>query len=609
MISYRVKARERMKPRAIARVMEIEVDRRVRIPRYGSCGRGRATIAAGHPRDLHENLSTPPRTIKLSGPKESDVPKTAEIIAQALKEEGVRYAFGIPGGEVLELLEAFRRAGIKFVLTKQELGAGFMADAAFQLTGNPGVLVATLGPGITNTATAVAQALLDRSAMLVVTGEIANSLKAVYTHQIIDQESLLRPIVKWSTTIAARGAFGQVRKGIAIARAPMPGPVHFNLPTDVAGAEQDAGRRFAPGRIAASPTASDLSEVASWLKKARRPLAFAGVGAQLDGASEPLRKFIEKWRVPFIATYKAKGVVPEDHPLCIGATGLSPVVDGIHMAHVREADLIFTIGFDPVELRSDWMTPWDERKRTVGIDLVPNTHHVFRCAFEYAGSIAGALGVLAAAAPAKAPKRWSLNDLDRYRTMIREAIAHKPARGIGPYQVASALRDVMPRDTIATIDTGSHRILINHVWRAYEPRRLLQSNGLGSMGYALPAAISAKLRFPKRPVLAMMGEAGLDMVIGEMALLDEHKLPIIIVVFRDDTLSLIKLKQERMKLPETGVATGSPDYALLAKAYGGNGVVVQSVPDLRKAAQAALRSPRFTLIEARIDPAEYRIQM
>ncbi len=537
------------------------------------------------------------------------MPKTAEIIAQALSREGVRHAFGIPGGEVLELLEAFRAANIKFVLTKQELGAGFMADASCQLTGCPGVLVATLGPGITNTATAVAQALLDRSAMLVVTGEIAASLKPVYTHQIIDQESLLRPIVKWSSTIAAQGAFEQVQKGIAVARAPMPGPVHFNLPTDVAPAQQREGARFAAQRIATLPAVQDLSAAISWLRSAERPLALVGIGVQLDRAEGELRSFLEKWRIPFISTYKAKGVVSEDHALCAGATGLSPVVDRIHMAHVRDADLIFAIGFDPVELRSDWIAPWDEKKRTIGIDLVPNTHHVFRTALEYSGSIAGCLRVLNAVAPAKTPRRWSNADLDRYRATIQKAIAHRPARGIGPYQVAVTLREALPRETIATIDTGSHRILINHVWQSYEPRRLLQSNGLGSMGYALPAAIAAKLSFRRRPVVAMMGEAGLDMVIGEMALLEEHKLPIIVVVFRDDTLSLIKLKQERMKLPETGVATGSPDYALLARAYGGNGVVVQSVVELRKAAQAALKSPRFTLIDARINPAEYRKQM
>jgi acetolactate synthase-1/2/3 large subunit len=537
------------------------------------------------------------------------MPKTAEIIAQALKEEGVKYAFGIPGGEVLELLEAFRKAGIKFVLTKQELGAGFMADAGYQLTGAPGVLVATLGPGITNTATAVAQALLDRSAITVITGEIATSLKAVYTHQIIDQESLLRPIVKWSATIAPKGAYEQVRKGIAIAKAAMPGPVHFNVPTDVAGAEQAAGRRFAPRQVTTLPAAHDLATAVAWLKDAKKPLAFIGVGAQLDGAQAALKRFLEKWRLPFITTYKAKGVIPEDHALAIGGTGLSPVVDRIHMANVHNADLILTIGFDPVELRSEWTAPWDEKKRSINIDLVPNTHHVFRSSIEYAGSIDGALRVLAGAAPARAPARWPDAELEQYRAVIRKAIAHRPARGIGPYQVAAALREVFPRETIATIDTGSHRILINHVWQSYEPRRLLQSNGLGSMGYALPAAIAAKLMFRKRPVLAMMGEAGLDMVIGEMSLLDEHKLPIVMVVFRDDTLSLIKLKQERMKLPETGVATGSPDYALLAKAYGGNGVVVSSIPALKSAARAALESPRFTLIDARIDPAEYRKQM
>jgi acetolactate synthase-1/2/3 large subunit len=537
------------------------------------------------------------------------VPKTADIIAQALYEDGVRHAFGIPGGEVLELLEAFRKAGIKFVLTKQEMGAGIMAEASYQLTGKPGVLVATLGPGITNTTTAVAQALLDRSALVVITGEIAASLKSIYTHQIIDQDSLLRPLVKWSTAIAAKNAFDQVRKGLAIARAPMPGPVHFNLPTDVAGVEQPDAPRFAPAVVRTLPRREDLAVIESWLKKARKPLALVGVGAQLDDAERELKRFVEAWRIPFITTYKAKGVIAEDHPLCVGATGLSPVVDKIHMAHAREADLILTIGFDPVELRADWIAPWDEKKATVNIDLVPNTHHVYRSAFEYAGSIAGCLQVLAAAVPRRTLARWTGADLERYRKTIQHAITSTPAKGIGPYQVASGLREVFPRDTIATIDTGSHRILINHVWQSYEPRRLLQSNGLGTMGYALPSAIAAKLMFPKRPVLAMMGEAGLDMVIGEMALLAHHKLALTLVVFRDDTLSLIKLKQQRMRLPATGVATGSPDYVMLAEAYGGNGFVVNDGVELRKAARVALNSKRFTLIEARINPAEYQHQM
>lgn len=521
----------------------------------------------------------------------------------------MRYAFGIPGGEVLELLEAFRKVGIRFVLTKQELGAGFMADACYYLTGIPGVLVATLGPGFTNAVTPVAQALLDRSAMIVITGEVATSLKAVYTHQIIDQCEVLRPIVKWSTMIAAHGAFGQVRKGIAIATAPMPGPVHFNLPTDVAALEQAEGRHREPARVDSVPAVQDLGRVFAWLKGARRPLALAGLGVQLDHAEAGLRRLVEKWRVPLITTYKAKGVIPEDHRLCVGAAGLSPVVDQIHTAHVRDADLILAIGFDPVELRSEWIAPWDEKKRVVTIDLVPGTHHVYGSAIECAGGIRGCLQALNAAAPPKPPRRWMDAELDRYRASVVEAIAATARRGIGPYQVATTLRAVLPRDTIAAIDTGSHRILINHVWQAYEPRRMLQSNGLGSMGYALPAAIAAKLLFPKRPVLAMTGEAGLDMVTGELALLAHHRLPVIIVVFRDDTLSLIKLKQERMKLPETGVATGSPDYALLARAYGGSGVAVRSVAELEKAARAALKSPRFTLIEARIDPSEYRKQM
>ncbi len=537
------------------------------------------------------------------------MPKTADIIAHALYDEGVRHAFGIPGGEVLELLEAFRKTGIKFVLTKHEMGAGIMAEASYQLTGRPGVLVATLGPGIANTAVAVAQAMLDRSALIVITGEIAAALKPLYTHQIFDQESLLRPLVKWTTTVAPAHAFEQVRKGLAIARAPMPGPVHFNLPTDVAAAEQTDARKFAPVAVRTLPKRDDRAAIEAWLKKANRPLALVGLGVQVDGAERELRRFLEAWRIPLVTTYKAKGVVPEDHNLSVGATGLSPVVDKIHMAQVREADLVLTIGFDPVELRADWIAPWDERKATVNIDLLPNTHHVFRSAVEYAGSIGGCLQTLTQAAPKRTPSRWLDADLDRYRRTIMHAIESAPVKGMGPYQAACALREVFPRDTIATIDTGAHRILINHVWQAFESRRLLQSNGLGTMGYALPSAIAASLHFPKRPVLAMMGEAGLDMVIGEMALLAHHKLALTIVVFRDDTLSLIKLKQQRMKLTETGVATGSPDYVMIAEAYGGNGFVVNNAAELKKVARVALNSKRFTLIEARINPAEYRSQM
>jgi acetolactate synthase-1/2/3 large subunit len=538
------------------------------------------------------------------------LPKTADIIAQALKAAGVRYAFGIPGGEVLDLLEAFRRAGIRFVLTKQELGAGFMAEASFQLTGKPGVLVATLGPGFTNAVTPVAQALLDRSALIVITGEIATALKPVFTHQVIDQCEVLRPIVKWSTMIAASGASAQVEKGIAIAQTPLPGPVHFNLPTDVATADQPpAGRRFAPAQIPTGPGGANWGKVRAWLERARKPLALVGVGVQLDDAAADLRRFAERWRVPVITTYKAKGIIPEDHRLVLGGTGLSPVVDRIHMEQVRDADLILTIGFDPVELRADWMAPWDAAKRTVNVDLVANTHHVYQCSIDCIGSIAEALRQLSAGAPRGAPRRWPDGELAAHRAAVRKAIAHRPARRLGPFQVVSTLREIFPRNTLATVDTGSHRILINHVWEAYEPRRMLQSNGLGSMGYGLPAAIAAKLIFPRRPVLAMMGEAGLDMVIGELALLAHHKLAVTIVVFRDDTLSLIKLKQERMKLPESGVVTGSPDYAALARAYGGNGHVVRNVEELGKAARAGLKSPRFTLIEARIDPAEYRKQM
>lgn len=552
--------------------------------------------------------AAPPETVK-SVRAAARSSSTAQILAQALRQAGVRYAFGIPGGEVLELLEALRRCGIHFVLTKHELSAGFMAEASYALAGAPGLLVATLGPGCTNAVTPIAQALLDRSALIAVTGEIASALGTAFTHQVLDQQGLLRPVVKWSAVLGARGAAELVRKGIAIATEPMPGPVHFRLPADVAAMRQPFAAAAPVARVLAVPRAAQLGPVRRWLERARRPLAFAGLAVGVERAEPALARFLERWRVPLVTTYKAKGALPEDHALAIGAAGLSPVVDAIHRKELSRADLVLTIGFDPVELRSEWIAPWLPTMRSVNIDLVPNRHGLYASRIECIGPIAATLDALAACAPARAPRRWSARDLAAYRGAVRAAVARRRARRLGPFEVATALRRVFPRETIATVDTGSHRILVNHVWEAYGPRQLLQSNGLGSMGYALPTAVAAKLLFPRRPVLAMTGEAGLDMVIGELVLLAHHRLPVTVVVFRDDVLSLIRLKQERMGLPATGVVTGNADYAAIAAACGGTGVAVDNAADLERAAQAALRAPRFTLIEARIDPAEYRSQM
>jgi acetolactate synthase-1/2/3 large subunit len=530
---------------------------------------------------------------------------TAMILAKHLKEEGIEYAFGIPGGEVLEILESFRKVGIQFVLTKHEMGAGIMADAYYQLTGKPGVLVSTLGPGLTNTVTPVANALLDRSAMIVITGEVSTNLTGVYTHQILEQRDILKPVTKWSTTLSNGSASQGIQKAIDIAKSGYPGPVHINVPTDVAVMKQ----KFIPRRkkeiFPAEPSSETVDAFVKCIRESNKPVVLAGVGIGKDEAPV-LRQFCEKWNVPVLTTYKAKGTVPEDASISFGGTGLSPVVDKQHMTMLQEeADLIITVGFDPVELRSDWNLSW--KTQTLNVDIVPNEYQLIPVDLEYVGNIREFFKKLNEVKDLS-PK-WSEERLLEYKEDLAKKIEPKERVGLSPYDVVNESRRLLPRDAIAIVDTGSHRIMLNHVWKCYEPKELLQSNGLGTMGYALPAAIAAQLIHPDRKVVAFTGDAGLDMIIGEMALLNQYKLPITIVVFRDNLLSLIRVKQERMGYESSGVEFAVPDYGLLAQSYGGKACIVETVEELHTAIKTSDNRDEFTLIEARINPKEYWDQM
>jgi acetolactate synthase-1/2/3 large subunit len=531
--------------------------------------------------------------------------KTALILAKHLKEEGVEYAYGIPGGEVLEIIEAFRQVGIQFILTKHEMGSGFMADADAQVTGKLGVFLSTVGPGLTNTVTPVANAYLDRTPLLVITGEMATSLSGLYTHQVIDQESILKPITKSSVTLNHHSASQVIKKTIDLAKEGIPGPVHLNVPVDIAAKEQTFHPRLERVELTTGPTLSTVETFKSHLEKAQKPVMLIGVGIDHFKHTQAIRKFADAWKIPVITTYKAKGVMPEDHPLSFGGTGLSPVVDKAHIKLLEETDLILTVGFDPVELRADWNLPWEETVTTLNIEETRNVHHLYHIHENYIGDTTQLLNALMEGTKEK----WKMGELEDYKESIQQLVKPQSKEGLNPYDVIASSRKLMPRETYATVDTGSHRILLNHVWESYEPRMLLQSNGLGTMGYGLPAAAGIKVAQPEAPVICFTGDAGIDMISGELQILKSCNLPVIVVVFRDETLSLIKLKQERMQYENNGCDFGSPDYVKLAQAYGGEGVTVRNIEEFEDALEEAQERDRFTIIDAVVNPSEYRKQM
>jgi acetolactate synthase-1/2/3 large subunit len=531
--------------------------------------------------------------------------RAADILARRLHEAGCRFAFGMPGGEVLTLVDALEAAGIRFVLCKHENAAGFMAEGAYHRTGAPGLLVATLGPGAANGINVVANALQDRVPLIVLTGCVDPDEALTYTHQVLDHRALFGPITKATFTLSANGADIIADKALAIATADRPGPVHIDIPISVADEipAQLLASRHVPPEAVAPAEGRALDEARAWLTEAERPVVLAGLDVLNHRAGDELRRFAEAFRIPVVTTYKAKGVLPEDHPLSIGGAGLSPKADSIIQPLFTEADLVICAGYDPIEMRTGWRDLWDPaRQRVIEFAAEPNRHYMHHATTSFVCHVGEGLRSLAKGATPG--PTWAGTRAAAVRAACREAFASRDRWG--PAAVVETARRVVPRTAIATVDSGAHRILLSQIWETYEPRGLLQSSGLCTMGCAFPLAVGAALVEPDRPVVAFTGDAGLLMVLGELATLAELRLPVIVVVFVDASLALIEMKQRSRQLPNAGVDFGSCDFAAMARAFGGVGERVSDAEQLERSLRQALdRSETFTLIAAEIPRQSY----
>jgi acetolactate synthase-1/2/3 large subunit len=484
-----------------------------------------------------------------------------------------------------------------------------MADAVWQLTGAPAALVPALGPGISNAMSGIAGALMERTAMIVLCGEMGTPNMAVYNHQVFDHVALCRPVTKYAEALNPRRAGQQVAKALDLALDWPAGPVMLNVPAD-ANRSPAGDTPLRPATLGRSVCdAATLATLRETLAAASRPLALIGRGALHAAAPAAAGAFIRRWELPFFATYKAKGVIDEHDPLCLGAVGLSPVIDALNMKVVADADLLVLIGFDPIELRDAWLDAWPADKPCITLDWTATNDRIFPRGIEAYGTLPAMLDQLSEdATPRVASKpRAALAGLRRNVAKVVRPRAR--TRAISPAALFHAIDRRIAHDWIVTVDVGAHRILANHVLRCRTPDQLLQSNGLGCMGYALPAAIAAQCVHPDRPVVAMLGDGCMLMTLGELALAAECRLPLIVVVLNDAKLSLIALKQDKMKLAPGGVDFRSPDFAKIAAGFGARGVFVDSLAGFEEAFDEALGERRFTVIDAAIDPAEYWEQM
>lgn len=529
------------------------------------------------------------------------MPTTVNIIAQTLLDAGIKHAYGIPGGEVLAMIDALRNKDIQFTLVKHENAGGFMAEGTHHASGAPGVLVATLGPGVANAVNFIANAHQDRVPVIFLTGCVDDHEAMTYTHQIFDHQALLAPITKASIKVPNGAVEEAIDKALSIAMDDPPGPVHVDIPIGVATMEQIPRvmmKRCKPAM--GVPDARALEAIARHIANASKPIAIAGMGVLQQQAAHELNQFLQAQQIPLITTYKAKGILPEDHPLSLGATGLSPKSESVLLPLVEQADLILLFGYDPIEMRPGWRNVWGEHATVLEFGTLINTHFMHQSHQHYYCDISATLPCLQVTTSDR--QDWGQ---EFTATRLAHQQAFSSPEPWGPHAIIETARSVLPDNTVATVDTGAHRILLSQKWACNKPRTLLQSTGLCTMGVAVPMALGYKSIQPDVPVIAFTGDAGMEMVLGDLATVRDADIPIIILIFVDESLALIELKQRAMKLENIGVDFSDTDFVAIGHAYGFHSKWIENREALETALTTALGRSRTTLLACRFPHKAY----
>jgi acetolactate synthase-1/2/3 large subunit len=531
--------------------------------------------------------------------------RIADTVAGMLAAAGVRHAFGMPGGEVITLLDALEAAGIRFVLARHETAAAIMAAGASVMTGAPGLLITTLGPGLANAVNGIADAAQEHVPLLVLSGVVERSVRGRYTHQILDHAALLRPLVKASFELERDGAAAVVARAIALALTPPCGPVHLDLSPAVAAALEPQPVMPRLPMPAAMPNVDPKDPAIADLRRriatAERPLLLAGFEAARSGAGPIVTRIADRCGVPVLTTYKAKGLLDEHHPRALGGAGLSPAADAVLLELAARADLVLLAGYDPIEMRLGWLDPFPDAALVVELTAAPVDHAMHRVDRRLIGPVGP---LLAAVFDGLEPHpTWPAGEPATARERLAARFA--PPSSWGPHAVFATLEEVLPQEAMVTVDSGAHRILLSQMWRVRRPLALLQSAGWCTMGAALPLAIGAKACRPDRPVVAVVGDGGLEMVLGELGTLRDQDLAVVVVVLQDASLALIELKQRQAGLVRAGVRLGRTDLPAIARAFGGRGMQVEAAEGLRAALAEAFAAPGFTLLACSIEADGY----
>jgi len=532
--------------------------------------------------------------------------KASDLLIRCLENEEVEYLFGLPGEENLDVMDSLLSSRIRFVATRHEQGAAFMADVYGRLSGKAGVCLSTLGPGATNLLTGVADAHLDHAPLVAITAQASLDRRHKESHQYVDTLSMFKAVTKWNAEIARPQIIPEaVRKAFKVAQTEKPGPTHLELPEDVAAEQVSPGEYSEPLRVQLpfkpEPLGGQVKRAVQILAGAHRPVILAGNGVIRGGASEAVRNLARGLNIPVAHTFMGKGIMPDSDPLSLYTIGLQ--ARDYPARAFEQADVVIAVGYDFVEYAPCFWNP-SRDKRIVHVDVSPaevDAHYIVEVGV--LGDIALCLEQIGAGlSPFGA--QWASRCRQTVITGFEQESSRSPAWPLRPQQVIRELRAALSTEDIVVCDVGAHKLWMARMFPCETPNTCIISNGLAAMGIGLPGAIAAKLLFPRRRVVTVTGDGGFLMNAQELETAIRLNLPLVVLVWRDDGYGVIRWKQQLRFGRTSSVDFANPDLVAFAKSFGAAGYRVAEASELKSLLADALACGRPAVIDCPVDYSE-----
>lgn len=528
---------------------------------------------------------------------------TADLLVKCLEEEGVKYIFGIPGEENLDMINAIKDSEkIEFIMTRHEQGAAFMADVYGRLTGKAGVCLATLGPGATNLVTGVADANLDGAPLVALTGQVGTDRMHITSHQYLDLVKMFEPITKRSKQIVRPDTVTEiVRIAFKYAESEKPGAVHIDLPNNIAKMEVEGKplQKVIPQKGFAGFSSIEKAAVA--ICRAQNPVILAGSSAARSGAHNALTEFAERLKIPVVNTMMAKGIIPYDNPYSMWTVGI-PQKDYVNKL-LERADLVIGIGYDIVEYAP---SKWNAEDKIEVIHIGTQAAHInkhYQPLVEVVGDITDSLYQILRRSVREVEPSYALELKEK---MVKEQMSYAKDTSfpMKPQKILNDVREFMGKEDIVISDVGAHKMWIARHYNCYKPNTCIISNGFASMGIAVPGAIAAKLVHPERKVLVITGDGGFMMNSQELETAVRMGTPFVTLIMNDSSYGLIKWKEQEQFGKTAYVDFTNPDFKMFAESMHCKGYRIQKAEELIPTLKEAFMQKVPAIIDCAVDYGE-----